>query len=455
MLKKITADVPRSLSPSSTKPPTSTKPSKYQRRVSEPLFSQFEQPRQGPKKKSLFKKKSPPYSVISEEGPSYGVSPKPRSPILSSPTRRKRPTVNESSQEEEKPVTEWKYSQQPPRRPLVRPASSPKLPRVPPPTASSSSPGTKVKRRPPPPVPPPYAATHGRKGLNQLLHRQKTDEVEGEQVKDGESTVPPETPPSPPPPPVESPPLAFTAPEVVEEEKEEEEDTEEDVSPSRVLPSKSMEDLFNDLAEFDATQELLEKHNGVKERGTERDYATIPRNELPANEGKKVTEMEPPAKEDSPPPPFPPRIDITESSSSSPKIRPKSERPPKPQIPTKPKAFSRPQPPPKPVVPNKPRIPPARPVQNGLDRERKSESPQPPPVPPPRTKKTRSLKKSKGGESERQEERTSPKPARHAPPPPPKPKEQKPRQWALLEAAEKPACSSAPVSRTASPEEIK
>ncbi len=173
--------------------------------------------------------------------------------------------------------------------------------------------GAKVKRRPPPP-PPPYAKTYGARGLNSLVQRQSSGENGGEESTDDlQSKTLPLPDHSPPTVPSRgmgvnttslvsmmvtpaSPVLRQhtpTAPEIVavvdrssSSSSSREKEKEDDVDSSRpVSSSNSMEDLLKNLEEFDefsSTQSLT--NGGLKPRKktkAEREYATIPRSELP------------------------------------------------------------------------------------------------------------------------------------------------------------------------------
>ena len=184
--------------------------------------------------------------------------------------------------------------------------------------------------------------------------------------------------------------------------------------------SESMEELLKNLEEFD---EVISSHNGleVPETGRERDFATIPRSELPV---KKQ----------------PPEISITsaENQARSQSSTPEMYRKPKPDLAPKPNL-----------------------VQNGVSHGKKGpEAPASPVAPPRRKKGTRMSQKLK--DKMGRFEATSPgknqslpaaaQPTANSPPPKPE-RDEKKRMKSRLEAmTERQVCSSAPVSRTVSPD---
>ncbi len=336
------------------------------------------------------------------------------SPLLSSPSNRKLPgSILEYNQESQTSLPM-------PVKRLSRPASSPRLVRTMekgPLTQKLSGPSTsplasqsfekpqpgetslKLKRRPPPP-PPPYQKTYPRRAA---------EEVDLDPII--MKAIPPEDEP--------------------------------EAEVPLVKSSSSMEDLLRNLEEFDElaspsplTEGLLSADQG------ERDFATIPRNELP--------------------PKF-------ESSDSSPDLQSRhtiGASPP--QKPPRKRSKNRPEPP----LPLSESPPPSKLKINPASAEgRESPVPQPPP-----------RRKSRKGTSERKEVAATilpakppslsrekqcpllssrnlpvvpPKPGKFAPLPPPKPSGlNKPIPgWHVN--LEKPVCSSAPVSRTVSPEDGK
>lgn len=556
-LKKITSqtDVSPKTSPSPTK-----KAPKLERGISEPTFSQFEQPREmkgnkGGKKLSLFKKKAGNYAPIVEEGrgrdrerlTASDVYPKPRSPILSSPARKR--DVGPDFVWEDKSTSGPAVNGVPvaplsSRKPLVRPVSSPKLTPKGDVTGSGSSSRpvsglvsgprggaspSQRPRRPPPPVPKPYASHHGETGMTELLQRQLSNESD-EEIREQLNRV--LSPPLMMKPVPESPPCITISPEPLKEDEEsvqarrEEENTLAPPPSDAVKGSSSIEELFKNLEEFDLLNGGQMNELGVKgekEKGS-RDYATIPRSELPV-EKKEVEEKqeegeeeeveeEEEVKEDSgrempkvndnvydalipqpaistsetepesksppqlSPPPPPPQSETTKPKATI-KPQPLASKP----VPSsKPVPFSKPKPPPKKpgiatnkVLPHSgdPSPPLPRPVQNGLDREKRSSSPQP--IAPPRAKRKhlsqkmmdRMLQYDKEAEErqleeeQKSEQKMSPAPSRHSPVPPPKPPtERRPakgnKMKSRLDVLERTGqCASAPVSRTASPDEAK
>ena len=422
------SDISPKGSPRESPSPTKKAP-KLDRHGSEPFFSQFEQPKEGKghkggKKMSLFKKKTGNYSPIIEEEMDRDKErllvseqhPKPRSPILSSPARRKKvdpdfvwkeadhggPAANEST------VTPHS-----PGRPLVRPASSPKLVRkgsgstpvsgMVPGQSGGASPGQRRPKRPPPPVPRPYAAQHGKGGLSNLLQRQTSDEANKEDSRKAPS--PALSPPLMMKPAPESPPLITISPELQQEEeasvraRREEENALAPPPSGMVKGSSSMEELFKNLQEFDDLNGGQVNELGVKKEEGSRDYATIPRSELPVV-AKKVeedeeeeeekeeemgedSEMKVNKNEFTPQP----EIGVSESKleSESQVSWPSQRKPHTPVEPPKSTSVSKPNPAPKkpeiaakkPNIGKKPMLPPhlknsspplPRPLQNGLER---------------------------------------------------------------------------------------
>lgn len=449
--RSISYDPSRRVSDS---PPKAVKnPLKFNRRTSEPVLDQYEEPSKksgGQKKKSLFKRRpGTQYNPIPETDSSeFSFIPN-RSPILS----RKKPASSTSVPDAAVSNGVSSEAASAARKPLVRPVSSPRVaPKVPllPPNSGSRSPNPGVKRRPPPPPPPPYARTHGRKGLTDLLERKDSVEKAKERSS-SESSSAQETSPS------ATPPLAFKASKVEEEDREDELREESD-SPKALGGSNSMEELLKNLEEFDAVQDTFGKEGP---KPGERDYATIPRSELPE---KRVSESEVEGRSASP---SVPKIDVTAEAESLPKPLPaRPQRRPKPKV-----QPARPQPP-SVLKPS----PPPKPVENGVDREEGLQ-----PTPPPRTRRHRSSQKAKETKDQASEKREGngggvgdkegkvktppeesrpkkPAPKWHAPPPPPgKPTtgmDKKRKHRSMLEPytmQQQPL--SAPTSRTGSPDD--
>ena len=386
------------------------------RKNSEPLVKEKKDKKRG----SLFKKRTN-YDPIMEYKEVRRSSDTQVSPLLSSPNNRKHVG----------PILE--YNQEPQTSPriavkrLSRPASSPRLVRTAEKTplserlsGSSTSPlisqaiettqvgnsSLKLKRRPPPP-PPPYQKTYPRRA--------------GEDIDPDPITVHgvPENEPE-----LEAPP---------------------------VKSSSSMEDLLRNLEEFDelASPSPLNEWDVDVERG-ERDFATIPRNELPPKfeSSDSSPDLLNTQTNDSIAPQKPPR------KRSKKKPDPPSSLPPPP-----------PESPPETTTENRlqtntvggeghesplPQPPPRRKSRKGTtERRNEDKKGQASPVPPP---KPSSLSREK--ESPLLSSRKSPiVPRKPAPIPPPKPKGfSKPVPgWRVN--LEKPVCSSAPVSRTVSPED--
>ena len=201
-------------------------------------------------------------------------------------------------------------------------------------------------------------------------------------------------------------------------------------SPLSPKKSESMEELLKNLEEFD---EVISSQNGPESpenEERERDFATIPRSELPVP--KKA-----------------PGIKISEEGSLQSRSlsnTPEATRKTKPEIPLRPKL-----------------------VQNGFSHSQPDEPTQSKPTAPPRRKRKTSQKmkdrmgvfegSESGGETPADSKPPPPsgKPvylARKSASPPPKPeRDEKKRLRSRLEVmAERQASSSAPVSRNASPD---
>ena len=442
----------------------------------------------------LFKKKHHSYQPISEvKGPSDALEPSRASlPPLSN--RRGTPTIDEEASLGGGVVRSEKTAMLPPARPLFRPASSPRLNMK---SAESSKPtsslaaagsgGTGPKRRParPPPPPPPYARKYGQEGLSELLKKQPSDEgdTEPSSGSGGVSPVPPREDTVSPASitmliPAASPPMSVSPAG---------EEDEEEVELSPVKESKSMEELFKNLEEFDefsgSTPPLT---NGIhnKDKG-ERDFGTIPRDELPIKvedddedegEDDEATD-ESEAREGGTTPARTPDICVTEPSLESRPTLSVSSEPSKPsspspsassvssQPPAKPprlrkkQALAKKQSKPTPAVPvasSKPQPPPKPPSESLLKEEReRSSSPQPKAPPRRRSKKMSERmaqfeKKEDSKEEAKGSVSNAPRLGKLSPTPPAKPKNNK-----HLSALERSVCSSAPASRTASPDNKK
>jgi hypothetical protein len=298
-----------------------------------------------------------------------------------------------------------------------------------------------------------------------------------------------------------------------QEEEKEQEEVIEDISPTKA--SQSMEDLFKDLEEFDELNSLSLPNGLHNLNKGERDFATIPRSELPVRREEEVglaaqspadtptpdicvTDEKGASQTSSPEeqhrldaPAKPPRTKKKQKQPqqqpgdpgtgvvSPPSVeKPVSPLPPttKPQVVAK-NPFQAPPPPsskpPQSMIPaakpepppSKPRLPPpiAKPTtQNGL----KEAVPPPsstakevgtsntvPKAPPRRRSKKMSERMAmyeKKDESLPIPGSVSPKPGKTSPVPPSKPKFLKKTH---LESLDRPLCSSAPVSRTASPDD--
>lgn len=372
------------------------------------------------KRGSLFKKRTTTsHDPIMEYKEIHPPSASQGSPLLSSPANRKLPSsILEHDQE---PHTSPRMAV----KRLTRPASSPRLVRTmekaplteklsgPPSTSPLTSqsfekpqPGEtslKFKRRPPPP-PPPYQKTYPRRAA---------EEVDLDPIV--MKVIPPD-------------------------------DEREEAETLPVKPSSSMEDLLRNLEEFDelaSPSPLNEAVLGVDQG--ERDFATIPRNELP------------------------PKFD---SSDSSPDLQSRhTTGSSAPQKPPRKRSKKKPEPPSEPPLP-----PPKSPPQSRLESTTTS-SPEgresPVPQPPPRRKSRKGTSERKDSASpavpakplslsrekqspllsSRNSPMVPPKPGKPAPLPPPKPSGLSKAIPAWRVSLEKPVCSSAPVSRTVSPED--
>ncbi len=386
----------------------------------EPLVKEKKDKKRG----SLFKKRTN-YDPIMEYKEVRRSSDTQVSPLLSSPNNRKHVgSVLEYNQE---PQTSPRIAV----KRLSRPASSPRLVRTTEKTQlsekhsdSSTSPllsqanetpqvgnnSLKVKRRPPPP-PPPYQKTYPRRAVEDI---------------DPDSIT-----------------VHVAAPE-----------NDPELEPLPVKSSSSMEDLLRNLEEFDelASPSPLNEWNLDVERG-KRDFATIPRNELPPkfDSSDSSPDLLNTQTNDSLAPQKPPR------KRSKKKPEPSSSLPPPP-----------PESPPETTTENRlqtnivggegrdspvPQPPPRRKSRKGTtERKNEDNKGQASPVPPPKP-----LSLSREKESPLLSSRKSPivphKPGKSSPIPPPKPKGfSKPIPgWRVN--LEKPVCSSAPVSRTVSPED--
>ena len=541
--------------------PAEKKLTKAHRMTSEPaLFGAFEHSKDKDKKSgkriSLLKKKkhASSYAPLSEdmESPS-DKQPPPRSPLLSPPDRKG------SASSELEGISEARTSQVnvPANgvsgivsalggvtKRLSRPVSSPRMTRLSesptksppkgvfsqslppssaPPTApptvlsapvassasSASAAGGGSVRKPmrPPPPPPPYARTHGRTGMKVLLITSKNDsDSDGEGSSESVSPAPRRDDATSPPITMQAP----TTPTIEEEgptlheedsgEKEQEPEGVEDISPTKA--SQSMEDLFKDLEEFDELSSLSLPNGLHNLNKGERDFATIPRSELPTRQEEVRLAAQSPAETPDicvtdekgasstpspeeghhslPAPAKPPRTKKKQKQLAGAGTEADSpatvQKPVSPILPAKPHVVAtKPLQPPPPAKPqsvaaakpeppsSKPQLPPpfvTRPrSQNGLKEEAPSPSKENgtsntvPKAPPRRRSKKMSERMAmyeKKDESLPMPGNVSPKPGKISPVPPSKPKFLKKTH---LESLERPVCSSAPVSRTASPDD--
>ena len=400
---------------SNPEPSSPTTKAKFDRRVSEPVFSQFELGGLGAKKEKkklgIFKKRGTQYGPVQEE-PSE-QPPKPRSPLLSSSDQRKKKVITNSMSWEDAMAR----SQSPEllKKPLVKLMVSPKV-------SKRKQSGGVLPRRPPPPVPKPLQATHVSIDTEELARR-VSEELSPE--REGESRVEsarrklsnPQSPPT----------ESSKSPELLQSdvfERESSADVVKSLSPDSVKKSESMEELLKNLEEFD---EVISSQNGPESpenEERERDFATIPRSELPIKKMPGIQIMDENRQVKS----------LTNTPEATRKL--KSARP--------------------------------KSVQNGLSHSQPDEPDLPKPKAPPRRKKNKMSQKlqerlgifeSSESGSDAPAKPAKPtvavKPARLAPnAPPPKPeRNEKKRMWSRLEImAERQACSSAPVSRNVSPD---
>ena len=141
------------------------------------------------------------------------------------------------------------------------------------------------KRRPPPP-PPPYAKKYGAQGLHSLVKRQPSDSADGDNDQEplSEAPPPPERSTSSTDEETEMVPISMkvtpASPELKKRNsRDEEREAEEDFRP--ISSSLSMEALLSEFDEFSSTQSLTNGFLKTSKTKAERDYATIPRSELP------------------------------------------------------------------------------------------------------------------------------------------------------------------------------
>ena len=167
--------------------------------------------------------------------------------------------------------------------PVSAPPSETKVPPQVPPSPTEASKNS-LKRRPPPP-PPPYAKTYGTEGLHCLVDRHNS--TESDPRKEAESKTLPLPQPLPPEetPPV---PVAMTVTPASPEPSPNEEKEEEIDGGDK---DGSMEDLLKNLEEFNEFSSTQSLTNGFC-KDKPRDYATIPRSELPIQMDEEEEEEE-------------------------------------------------------------------------------------------------------------------------------------------------------------------
>ena len=377
----------------------------FDRRVSEPNLT--EQTHGGKKDKKIlgfFKKRNTQYGPLQEEtGEVFGK----RSPNVSE-RRKKKGTASTSSWEDGMAAEDSPELQK--KLPPGRPGSSPKPQKQRPGSgavpAGEGSGKVLRQRRPPPPVPSTVRSTHVAVDTEKPGQRSSGGEVSPDQ--DGEVRASsPRSPPS-------FPPGGSRSPETPPTEVADQDSAHPPItvsvtpSPDSVQKSESMEELLKTLEEFD---EVISSQNDAETpeiEGRERDFATIPRSELP------------------------PGLDRDgKSKSKSPSRTPEPIR--------------------KPVI-----------VENGHSPESSSSS-SPKPTAPPRRKKNKMSQKLKdrvgifeGSESDKpviKPVRPAPKATSSVPPPKPERDERKRTRTRLeVMATSRHESSSAPVSRNASPD---
>ena len=389
------------------------------RKASDPMLKD----KKDKKRSSLFKKRQTSHDPIMEYKEVRASSSEQGSPLLSSPANRKNVSTIVEYSEEPQAIPPMAIKR------LSRPASSPRVSRMADTKAhaGSISPQVKgvgskapigdsslrVKRRPPPP-PPPFQKTYPRRS------EEVTDESEAISMH--------VTPASPP---------AVDTPEM-------------DLPP--IKSSSSMEELFRNLEEFDELASPSANNEGEVEgdRG-ERDFATIPRSELP------------PPKVESP---KPERLTVESIAPQKPPRRrsKKQSEPPSTPAPPPPEATQL-----------------QKSEENGRQLEGVgsdgSESPRPQAPPRRKSRKASLQKEPTSGESVAQSSPLPPQKSsspvsqgrdspllyrgKASPPIPPKPSPVIPPKPKALSKPipawrtniDKPACSSAPVSRTVSPDD--
>ena len=309
------------------------------------------------------------------------------------------------------------------KQPLVKPMASPKATkRKIGGAVAEGAPKTVRPRRPPPPVPT-ARATHVAVDTEEMIRLANDDvplEQEGGAEAENDSKGRSSNPCSPPTPAEEN----SVSPELVVSEEDRNTPLTDTLSPDSVKKSESMEELLKNLEEFD---EVISSQNGptsLEIEEQERDFATIPRSELPV--AKKSLGV--------------PSVMDEDQKSKSTSNTPEAVRKSKPSVPSRQKL-----------------------VQNGFSHSQPDEPTQPKPMAPPRRKKKMSqqLLDRVGVFEDGSSSKPTPglKPVRPAPRvpascPPPKPErdETKRKKTRLEVMAERQASSSAPTSRNASPD---
>ena len=252
----------------------------FDRRVSEPLLTDQGHGKKDRKKLGFFKKRNTQYGPLPEEsGEVFGK----KSPVVSD-RRKKKATASTSSWEDAMAVDDSPELQK--KVPPGKPGSSPKPQKRRPGsgTAPVGEGSTKVlrPRRPPPPVPSTLRSTHVAVDTEKPGAGRRTSggDISPEQDGDRRSSSP-RSPPSFPP--------GSKSPETPPTEVSDPDPAPQSVtvtvsispSPDSVQKSESMEELLKNLEEFD---EVISSQNDAETpeiEGRERDFATIPRSELP------------------------------------------------------------------------------------------------------------------------------------------------------------------------------
>ena len=276
-------------SPQLTRKPQKHGFHKLEKRASEPVFALMDKSKQkGAKMLGIFKKKVTQQSSIPEEPSDAPIT---RSPILEA----RRIKIRNPGEEEARPLSNGSLEPAAPKRPLVPPAKS----------KASPSPRS---RRPPPRPPLPFSVTHGNKSVEEVLKRRESDlsspEASPSPIKAqkyfGDPTIATIVVSSPP---VEDEKSGSSSHPLASENKMSslEVSGEEEGEMKR---SRSMEELFENLLEFDDTSASAATATGADDPSSKgggrshegsvspqfnaMDYTTIPESEFPPEREKVV-----------------------------------------------------------------------------------------------------------------------------------------------------------------------